>query len=111
MHRRVLLSVLLSLCLAAAAAPAAGAATPFKTVRYGTYAMRVPGSWPVFRLASDRSACVRFNRHAVYLGRPSSAQRCPAHAVGRTEAILVEPLGGRSAARFRSAPAPALAAA
>ena len=35
--------------------------------------------------------CVRFDRHAVYLGAPSAQQRCPAHAVGRTEAILLQP--------------------
>jgi hypothetical protein len=68
-----------------------------KTVRYRSYALRVPTSWPVFRLASDPSACVRFNRHAVYLGHPSSQQRCPAHAVGRTEAILVAPAAGAKA--------------
>jgi len=37
---------------------------------------------------------VRLDRHAVYLGRPSADQRCPAHAVGGPKAILVEPLGG-----------------
>jgi Domain of unknown function (DUF1906) len=42
--------------------------------------------------------CVRFNRHAVYLGTPTSDQRCPAHAVGRTEALLLEPLGASIAA-------------
>jgi hypothetical protein len=35
---------------------------------------------------------VRFDHHAVYLGRPSADQRCPAHLAGRTEAILIEPL-------------------
>jgi hypothetical protein len=40
---------------------------------------------------------VRFNRHAVYLGRPSAQQRCPAHAAGRTEAILVAPLAAHGA--------------
>ncbi|MDP9277067.1 MAG: DUF1906 domain-containing protein, partial [Actinomycetota bacterium] len=49
-------------------------------------------AWPVYELAADPSRCVRFDRHAVYLGRPGANQRCPAHAVGRTEAILVEPL-------------------
>jgi len=72
--------------------PPAAAAAAVKTVRYGRYALRVPAGWPVFRLASDPSACVRFNRHALYLGRPGTQQRCPAHAVGRTESILVEPL-------------------
>ncbi|MDQ6805848.1 MAG: hypothetical protein M3065_12975, partial [Actinomycetota bacterium] len=75
----------------ATATPAA-ANRGVKNVRYRAYSLRVPASWPVFRLASDPSACVRFDRHAVYLGRPSSRQLCPAHAVGRTEAILVEPL-------------------
>jgi len=35
---------------------------------------------------------VRFNRHAVYLGTPGPEERCPAHAVGRTDAILLSPL-------------------
>jgi hypothetical protein len=40
---------------------------------------------------------VRFNRHALYLGAPSAQQRCPAHAAGRTEAILLEPGGAHAA--------------
>ncbi len=40
---------------------------------------------------------MRFNRHAVYLGAPGARQRCPAHAIGRTEAILVEPMAGGAA--------------
>jgi hypothetical protein len=46
----------------------------------------------VIDLAHSPRTCVRFNRHAVYLGVPSASQNCPAHAVGRTGAILVEPL-------------------
>ena len=34
--------------------------------------------------------CVRMDREAVYLGRPSPRQRCPAHAVGRRRAILID---------------------
>jgi hypothetical protein len=74
----------------------AATASPEKVVRYRGYRVVVPASWPVYHLRSDPSACVRFDRHAVYLGEPGSAQRCPAHAVGRTEAILVEPLTARS---------------
>ncbi|HWF36037.1 MAG TPA: DUF1906 domain-containing protein [Solirubrobacteraceae bacterium] len=88
------------------AMPASAAAHgALKTVRYRAYALRVPASWPVFRLASDPSACVRFDRHAVYLGRPSSEQRCPSHVAGRTEAVLVEPLaaGGTVLTNARSA--------
>lgn len=62
-----------------------------QTVRYRGGQVRVPASWPVYRLAADPSRCVRFDRKAVYLGTPSGAQRCPAHAVGRPRAILVEP--------------------
>src|SRR5262249_6511276 len=57
-----------------------------KVVRYGGFAVAVPKSWPVYDLRSHPSVCVRFDRHAVYLGQPSSTQRCPAHAAGRTEA-------------------------
>ena len=76
------------ICCVAAVPAAAGT---LKTVRYRGYELRVPSSWPVFRLGSNPTACVRFNRHAVYLGRPSAHQRCPAHAVGRTEAVLLAP--------------------
>jgi hypothetical protein len=51
----------------------------------------------VFDLAADPGVCVRFNRHAVYLGDPGATEDCPAHAVGRTEAILVQPLAARPA--------------
>jgi hypothetical protein len=80
---------------AAASTRAQGSAT--KVVRYHGYRLVLPASWPVYNLATDPEVCVRFNRHAVYLGQPSSRQRCPAHAVGRTEAILVAPLAAHSA--------------
>jgi hypothetical protein len=80
-------------CASLIGAPIASAGTHTREVRYRGYGIDVPGSWPVYELAADPSRCVRFDRHAVYLGRPGANQRCPAHAVGRTEAILVEPLG------------------
>ena len=91
--------------LAAGAASAAGAAeaaaaTPSKLVSYHGYRFRVPAAWPVFRLDREPSTCVRFNRHAVYLGSPSSQQRCPAHSIGRTEAILIQPHGATAARRM-----------
>jgi hypothetical protein len=73
-------------------APGAIARTDTHTLRYRGYTLRVPASWPVFRLDRAPSTCVRFDRHAVYLGTPSANQRCPAHAAGRTEALLVRPL-------------------
>ena len=79
-------------CASLIGAPRASAGTHMREVRYRGYGIEVPGSWPVFELAADPSRCVRFDRHAVYLGRQGANQRCPAHAVGRTEAILIEPL-------------------
>ncbi len=69
---------------------AAASAAQGKLVRYRGYSIVVPRSWPVYDLAADPTVCVRFNRHAVYLGSPSTRQRCPAHEVGRTEAILLQ---------------------
>ncbi len=89
----VLMLLALLVCSSAIAAPAAGA----KAVTYRGYRILVPASWPVYDLSSHPAVCVRFDRHAVYLGRPSSRLRCPAHVVGRTEAILLEPLAAHSA--------------
>ncbi len=86
---------LASACLAvfgltdrAVARPSSGA----RVVHYHGAAVTVPRSWPVFNLRRDPTTCVRFDRHAVYVGTPSRDQRCPAHAVGRSEAILLAPL-------------------
>ena len=64
-----------------------------RVISYHGYRLRVPASWPVFRLADSPSRCILFNRHAVYLGRPGTDQSCPARAFGRTEAVLVQPMG------------------
>ncbi|MBV9605791.1 MAG: DUF1906 domain-containing protein [Solirubrobacterales bacterium] len=73
-----------------------------KVVRYHGYRLVVPAAWPVYDLAEDPTVCVRFDRHAVYLGQPSVRERCPAHAVGRTEAILVAPLAAHGAGANRT---------
>ena len=88
-----LAALLLALLLAAALAPPAGAAS--RSVHFDGRSVQVPAGWPVFRLDRDPRMCVRLDRRAVYLGTPSSQQRCPAEAIGRRQAILVEP---RSAA-------------
>jgi hypothetical protein len=61
-------------------------------IKYLGYQVTVPASWPVYRLASDPSRCVLFNKHAVYLGNPGADQSCPSSALGKTEALLVQPL-------------------
>jgi hypothetical protein len=78
--------------LLAAAAPASA-----RTVHFQGRAVEAPDSWPVYRLAEHPGICVRLDRRAVYLGTPSAHQRCPADAIGRRRAILVEPRGAAAA--------------
>ncbi len=42
-------------------------------------------------LAATPTACVRFDRHTLYLGTPGADQDCPSDLIGKTEALLVEP--------------------
>jgi Domain of unknown function (DUF1906) len=87
--------------LIGAATASAGARS--KTVTYRGHSVRVPVSWPVIDLASHPRTCVRFDRQAVYVGRPGADQRCPSHAVGRPRAILLEPTS-RGARAITAAP-------
>ncbi len=92
-----------ALCLLALAAllPASAGA---KTIHFRGEKVGVPAGWPVYRLAERPHMCVRLDRRAVYLGRPAAMQHCPASAIGRRRAILVDP-GARnraSAARARA---------
>jgi hypothetical protein len=80
-----------SAALAASGAPAAGGAS--KTVTYRGYSFTVPASWPVVSLKP--ATCVRFDRHAVYLGDPGRNQDCPTGLLGTTEAILIQPAAGQ----------------
>jgi hypothetical protein len=82
---------LLVLALTFSAWVGAAQASSLKVVRYHGYAVKVPRSWRVYDLAKDPRVCVRFDRHALYLGAPRAQGQCPAHAIGRTEAILVQP--------------------
>ncbi len=65
-------------------------------IRYHGRAVAVPAGWPVYDLARDPTRCVRLDRRAVYLGAPGARQRCPARAIGRSVAIVVEPRGHRA---------------
>lgn len=90
-----------ALCLLALALvlPAGAAA---KTVHFGGQTVRVPVGWPVIRLAAHPHACVRLDRRAVYLGRSGASQDCPAGAIGRRRAILVDPGARTRASRERA---------
>jgi hypothetical protein len=70
-----------------------------QTVHFGGRTATVPSGWPVYRLAEHPHMCVRLDRRVVYLGIPGANQRCPAEAMGRQRAILVEP---RIAARAQA---------
>jgi hypothetical protein len=65
----------------------------------------VPAGWEVVDLAAHPHACVRFDRHALYLGAPGTDQVCPATAIGHTEAIVIEPASGGARTSALGAPA------
>ncbi len=104
-HRLRVLAVLGVVCTALVSvgvALARQSGTGLRTVRFHGNVVRVPRSWPVFDLSREPGTCVRFDRHALYLGMPGSEQRCPGHAVGRTEAILMAPARAVDAAASKS---------
>ncbi len=68
-----------------------------KTVTYRGYAFSVPATWPVIHITSTSTTCVRFDRHAIYLGDPGLNQACPSNLLGTTEAVLVQPATGQAA--------------
>ena len=67
-----------------AALPAV-ATTNTVTVNYRGVSVTVPADWPIVRL-DGQQGCVRFDRHAVYLGDPASSN-CPAHVRGHVESV------------------------
>ncbi|TDU89127.1 uncharacterized protein DUF1906 [Kribbella voronezhensis] len=76
--------------LATGVTPAQGVSD--QTVSYHGYQVTVPASWPVVDLTKDPTACVRYDRPAVYLGSSTAQADCPAHLVGRSEGIVLAPL-------------------
>ncbi|MFF0477684.1 glycoside hydrolase domain-containing protein [Streptomyces sp. NPDC004284] len=85
----------------AASPPGAG----LQSVSYHGYRIEVPADWQVVDLSENPQACLRFDRPAVYLGEPAEQSDCPAHLVGRTAGIVVEPLTARSAGQATAATA------
>ncbi len=84
-------------CWQGALAPGAAAG---RVLHFHGQRVEAPRSWPVYRLSEHPGMCVRLDRRAVYLGTPGVNQRCPAEAaVGRRQAILVEPRSAARAAR------------
>jgi hypothetical protein len=75
-------------------AGSSGVAAPAgtRTVVYDGYEVSVPANWPVYRLDEEPQQCVRYDRHAVYLGVPTASQNCPAWLIGRTETVSILPV-------------------
>ncbi|SDN64223.1 hypothetical protein [Allokutzneria albata] len=70
----------------------ANAAEDTKPVAYRGYEIDVPASWEVIDLDRAPGTCVRFDKHAVYLGHPRPNPECPARQTDRTEALVLEPV-------------------
>jgi Domain of unknown function (DUF1906) len=88
--------VLTSAGVLASAGAWADSGSRIRVMRYHGLQLTVPSSWPVYDLSRDPTVCLRFNRHAVYLGAPGQLERCPAQALGRTEALVVQPAPARA---------------
>ncbi len=83
--------------LFACAQPAlAASSSSTHRVSFQGTSVAVPTAWPVIDLSKNPTACVRFDKHAVYLGSPGPNENCPANVLGRTEAVLIEPATGAS---------------
>jgi hypothetical protein len=63
-----------------------------QVVRYRGLELRVPIGWAVHDLDANPRTCLRVDVHAVYLGTPGPDQDCPAHLVGHTEAVVLQPI-------------------
>lgn len=63
-----------------------------RAVSYHGLRLLVPASWPVVHLGADSSGCLRLDRPAVYVGHVGSQRDCPAHLVGGSPALHLEPL-------------------
>ncbi|GAA0962926.1 hypothetical protein GCM10009554_81600 [Kribbella koreensis] len=90
--RAAVVSTVVALVGGVVAGAGAAGAEDTKIVSYLGYEVSVPASWPVVDLAKDPTACVRFDRAAVYLGRSTAQSDCPAHLVGRGEGLVLAPL-------------------
>lgn len=72
----------------------AASADESDTVTYRGLRLPVPEGWSVHDLSTHPETCVRTDQNAIYLGTPGAEQDCPARAIGRTEALVVEPAPG-----------------
>jgi len=88
---RGLALLVLVVSLLAGASSASARQTAVKAVRYHGYVVRVPRFLEGLRPEQGPARVRALHRHALYLGPARAAAELPAHAIGRTEAILVQP--------------------
>jgi hypothetical protein len=86
--------------------PTASVPPGWKAVTYQSVHFAVPADWPVYDLAADPNRCVRLDVHAVYLGHVGPHPDCPASAIGKTDAVHVEPFDAVSRAQVVLGPTP-----
>ncbi len=64
-------------------------AGPARVVQFAGRRFQIPDGWSVTDLTADPTACVRFDRHTVYIGTPGPQQRCPAQGVARPAGAML----------------------
>jgi hypothetical protein len=85
-------AILLLATLAAALGTARAEAAGGRSVHFEGRAIHVPRGYDVVRIGAHSKTCVRLDRRVVYLGGPSTEQRCPAGPLlGKRRAIVVAP--------------------
>jgi hypothetical protein len=86
------IAAFVALVPAAGAAGSGGVPAGWRSVSYGGASLAVPSAWAVHDLASEPGQCARADMQALYLGHQATAAACPAHLLGRTDAVHLEPL-------------------
>lgn len=72
-----------------------------RVVQFAGRRFQIPAGWSVTDLGADPTACVRFDRHTVYIGTPAPQQRCPAQGVARPAgAMLISAASSTTANRL-----------
>jgi glycoside hydrolase-like protein len=89
LFRLAAFTAILALSYGDAAFAAGGPLSGLKEVGYAGSTVEVPVSWPVHDLTADPHTCMRYDRHAVYLGDPGPDQNCPAGVVGQTDTVRI----------------------
>ncbi|MDQ2845519.1 MAG: DUF1906 domain-containing protein [Actinomycetota bacterium] len=94
----------LAACVVAStvAATPAFATTATHRVTYAGVTVSVPTSWPVVDVAG-RTGCVRYDRHAVYLGTPASSD-CRSDVVGHLTTVQILSSGSAPTGPSRGLP-------